>query len=418
MMHGRGKSDSAIVAVKPTNKAERSAAEPVEPRAETKGNADQQSTYRAQNRISVSQALDCMRQALAVWTRGRSRMRESCTYGSVRGALSNERPYRDRRAVHHAARRRAAWPLAAPRSSPADAAHRRAPGCGRGRSAIQAWVGAFLQGLALLGWTDGRNVRIDTRWATTNADDLQRHAAELAALAPDVILAATGTATTAPLLKATRTLPIVFVIVIDPVGAGFVASLARPGGNATGFLMFEYGLSGKWLELLKQIAPGVTRAAVIRDPAIPSGIGQFAAVQAVAPSLGVELSPVDARDAPEIERAVTALARSGNGGLIVTSSPVAARHRDLIATLAARHRLPAIYGARHYVAAGGLVSYGPDLIDQYRRAAGYVDRILKGEKPADLPVQAPSKYELVINLKTAEALGLKCRRRCSPAPTR
>jgi putative ABC transport system substrate-binding protein len=270
-----------------------------------------------------------------------------------------------------------------------------------------AWVGAFLQGLALLGWTDGRNVRIDTRWATTNADDLQRHAAELAALAPDVILAATGTATTAPLLKATRTLPIVFVIVIDPVGAGFVASLARPGGNATGFLMFEYGMSGKWLELLKQIAPGVTRAAVLRDPAVASGIGQFAAVQAVAPSLGVELNPVDARDAPEIERAVTAFTRSGNGGLIVTSSPVAARHRDLIATLAARHRLPAIYGARHYVAAGGLVSYGPDLIDQYRRAAGYVDRVLKGERPADLPVQAPSKYELVINLKTAKALGLE-----------
>ena len=273
-------------------------------------------------------------------------------------------------------------------------------------SQFQAWVGAFLQGLALLGWTDGRNVRIDTRWATTNADDLRRHAAELAALAPDVIVAATGTATTAPLLQATRTVPIVFVIVIDPVGAGFVASLARPGGNATGFTSFEYGLSGKWLELLKQIAPGVTRAAVLRDPAVASGIGQFAAVQAVAPSLGVELSPVDARDAPEIERAVTAFARSGNGGLIVTSSPVAARHRDLIATLAARHRLPAVYGSRHYVAAGGLISYGPDLIDQYRRAAGYVDRILKGEKPADLPVQAPTKYELVINLKTAKALGL------------
>ena len=230
---------------------------------------------------------------------------------------------------------------------------------------------------------------------------------ELAALAPDVLVAATGTATAAPLLQATRTVPIVFAIVIDPVGAGFVASLARPGGNATGFLMFEYGLSGKWLELLKQIAPGVTRAAVLRDPAVASGIGQFAALQAVAPSLGVELSPVDARDAAEIERAVTAFARSGNGGLIVTASPVAARHRDLIAALAARHRLPAVYGARHYVTAGGLISYGPDTIDQYRRAAGYVDRILKGEKPADLPVQAPTKYELVINLKTAKALGLE-----------
>jgi ABC-type uncharacterized transport system substrate-binding protein len=262
---------------------------------------------------------------------------------------------------------------------------------------FQTWVGAFLQGLAQLGWTNGRNVRIDTRWATTNADDLRRHAAELAALAPDVLVAATGTATVAPLLQATRTVPIAFVQVIDPVGAGFVASLARPGGNATGFTSFEYGLSGKWLELLKQIAPSMTRAAVLRDPAVASGIGQFAAVQAVAPSLGVELSPVDARDAPEIERAITVFARSGNSGLIVTPSPVAARHRDLIATLAARHRLPAVYGARHYVAAGGLISYGPDLIDQYRRAAGYVDRILQGEKPADLPVQAPTKYEMVIN---------------------
>ncbi len=270
----------------------------------------------------------------------------------------------------------------------------------------QARIAAFLQGLAQLGWSDGRNVRIDIRWATTNAEDLRRHASELAALAPDVLVAATGTATAAPLLQATRTVPIVFVIVIDPVGAGFVASLARPGGNATGFLMFEYGLSGKWLELLKQIAPGMTRAAVLRDPAIASGIGQFAAVQAVAPSLGVELSPVDARDAPEIERAVTAFARSGNGGLIVTASAPASRHRDLIVTLAARHRLPAVYASRYFVTDGGLMSYGPDLVDQYRRAAGYVDRILKGEKPADLPVQAPTKYELVINLNTARTLGL------------
>jgi putative tryptophan/tyrosine transport system substrate-binding protein len=273
-------------------------------------------------------------------------------------------------------------------------------------SEYQARMAAFRQGLAQLGWTDGGNVRIDTRWATTNADDLRRHAAELAALAPDVLVAATGTATAAPLLQATRTVPIVFVVVVDPVGAGFVASLARPGGNATGFTMFEYGLSGKWLELLKQIAPGVTRAAVVRDPAIASGIGQFAAIQAVAPSLGVELNPIDARDAPEIERAVTMFARSGTGGLIVTPSAVANRHRELIAALAVRHRLPAVYGSRHYVDAGGLISYGPDLIDQYRRAAGYVDRILKGERPADLPVQAPTKYELVINIKTARALGL------------
>jgi putative ABC transport system substrate-binding protein len=274
-------------------------------------------------------------------------------------------------------------------------------------SSSQTRIAAFLQTLAKLGWTDGRNVRIDTRWATTNADDLRRHATELAALAPDVIVAAFGTATVAPLLQATRTVPIVFAVVIDPVGAGFVASLARPGGNATGFTIFEYGLSAKWLELLKEIAPGTTRAAVLRDPTIASGIGQFGAIQAMAPSLGVELSPVDVRDAPEIERAVTAFARSGNGGLIVTPNALAQRHRDLIITLAARHRLPAVYAWHFFAADGGLISYGPDLLDQYRRAAGYVDRILKGEKPADLPVQAPTKYELTINLKTAKALGLE-----------
>src|SRR6266516_8234401 len=302
----------------------------------------------------------------------------------------------------------AAWPLAAHAQQPermrrigvlmASAAD---------DSENQARMAAFLQGLAQLGWSDGRNVLIDTRWATTNADDVRRHAAELVALAPDVLVAATGTATVAPLLQATRTVPIVFVTVIDPVGAGFVPTLALPGGNATGFTIYEYGMSGKWLELLKEIAPRVTRAAVLRDPAIASGIGQFATVQAVAPSLGVELSPVDVRDAPEIERAVTSFARSSSGGLIVTPSPLANRHRDLIIMLAARHRLPAVYAWRYYVTDGGLISYGPDSIDQYRRAAGYVDRILKGEKPADLPVQAPTKYELVINLKTAKALGLE-----------
>ena len=270
----------------------------------------------------------------------------------------------------------------------------------------QARVAAFKEGLAQLGWTEGRNVRIDTRWATTNADDLRKHAAELAASTPDVLVGASGTTTVAALLQATRTVPIVFAIVIDPVGAGFVASLARPGGNATGFLMFEYGLSGKWLELLKQIAPNVTRAAVLRDPAIASGIGQFGAIQAVAPSLRVELSPVDVRDAPEIERAVTAFAGIENGGLVVTASPSGTVHRELIIALAARHKLPAVYWQRFYRASGGLMSYGPDLLDQFRRAAGYVDRILKGEKPADLPVQAPTKYELVINLKTAKTLGL------------
>jgi putative ABC transport system substrate-binding protein len=271
----------------------------------------------------------------------------------------------------------------------------------------QARIGAFQQGLALLGWTDGHNAQIDTRWATTNADDVRRHAAELAALAPDVILAATGTTTVAPLLQATRTVPIVFVVVIDPVGAGFVASLARPGGNATGFLMFEYGLSGKWVELLKEIALGVTRVAVLRDSTIASGIGQFGAIQSVAPSLGMEANPINVRDIGEIERDIATFARSSNGGVVVTASPEASRHRDLIVTLAARHRLPAVYASRYFVTDGGLISYGPDIIDQYRRAAGYVDRILKGEKPSDLPVQAPTKYELLINLKTAKALGLE-----------
>jgi putative ABC transport system substrate-binding protein len=270
----------------------------------------------------------------------------------------------------------------------------------------QARFVAFQQGLQQLGWIDGRNVRIDTRWATTNPEDIRRHAAELVALAPDVILAATGTATAAPLLQATRTVPIVFAVVIDPVGAGFVASLAQPGGNATGFTLFEYGMSGKWLELLKEIAPGVTRAAVLRDPGIASGIGQLATVQAVAPSLGMELSPVDVRDPSEIERGVTAFARSGNRGLVVTASPLATRYRDLIITLAARHKLPAIYAGRWFVTDGGLLSYAPDYVDQFRRAAGYVDRILKGEKAADMPVQAPTRYELTINLKTAQALGL------------
>jgi putative ABC transport system substrate-binding protein len=270
----------------------------------------------------------------------------------------------------------------------------------------QARIAAFLQALQQLGWIDGRNVHIDIRWASTKPDDIRKHAAELAALTPDVILAGTGTTTVAPLLQATRTVPIVFAVVIDPVGAGFVDSLARPGGNATGFTVFDYGISGKWLELLKQIAPTVTRAAVLRDPNIASGIGQFAAVQAVAPSVGVDLSAVDVRDAIEIERAVTAFARSSNGGLIVTAAPLALVHRDLIITLAARLRLPAVYPYRLFVNDGGLISYGPDFVDQYRQAAGYVDRILKGEKPADMPVQAPTKYEIVINLKTAKSLGL------------
>jgi putative tryptophan/tyrosine transport system substrate-binding protein len=268
----------------------------------------------------------------------------------------------------------------------------------------QARLAAFLQGLHQLGWSEGHNLSIDARWATTDAEIL-RHAAELAALAPDIILA-TATAAVAPLQRATRTVPIVFVNVIDPVGAGFVASLARPGGNATGFTPFEYGIAGKWLELLKQIVPGVTRAAVLRDPAVASGIGQFAAIQAVAPALGVEVRPVDVRDLGEIERGIMAFARTSNSGLIVTGSVSAIVYRELIVTLAARHSLPAVYPYRYHINAGGLIAYGPDTTDPYRRAAIYVDRILRGEKPADLPVQTPTKYELIINLKAAKALGL------------
>jgi ABC-type uncharacterized transport system substrate-binding protein len=269
----------------------------------------------------------------------------------------------------------------------------------------RARLAAFRQALQQLSWTDGRNVRIDHRWTLGDAERGRKSAAELIALAPDVILAA-GSATMGPLLQTTRTVPIVFVHVPDPVGAGFVDSLARPGGNATGFVQFEYGMSTKWLELLKEIAPTVTRAAVMRDPAITAGIGQFGAIQAMAPSLGMEAIPVNVRDATEIERVVATFARTPNGGLIVTGSPLVVIHRDLIVKLAARDKLPTVYFERLFVTGGGLMSYGPDIVDQYRRAASYVDRILKGEKPADLPVQAPTKYELVINMKTAKALGL------------
>ena len=269
----------------------------------------------------------------------------------------------------------------------------------------QARIAAFQQGLQKLGWTDGSNVRIDTRWAAGDVDLFRRYAAELFALAPDVILA-NGALALRPLQQITRAVPIVFVNVPDPVGAGFVASLARPGGNCTGFSSFEYSLASKWLELLKEIAPRVMRAAVVRDPSNPSGIGEFAAIQGAAASSGVELSPVDMRDAAEIGRAVAAFAHQSNSGLIVTTAGSAA-HFSLIIALAARHLLPAVYPFRYHVTAGGLISYGPNIVDQYRRASGYVDRILKGEKPADLPVQAPTKYELVINLKTARALGIE-----------
>ena len=263
---------------------------------------------------------------------------------------------------------------------------------------------AFKQSLKELGWTDGGNVRIEARWAGGDDGRLRKYAAELVALAPDVILTA-GSVTVRPLQQVTRTVPIVFVQVVDPVGSGYVDSMARPGGNTTGFTQFEYSLSGKWLELLKEIAPRVTRAAVIRDPTRGPGVAQFAAIQTVAQTLGVELSPVNALDVRDIERGLTTFASSANGGLIVTSGGTGF-HRDVIIPLAARLRLPSVYPYRYYAADGGLTSYGPNTIDQFRRAAGYVDRILKGEKPADLPVQAPTRYELVINLKTAKALGL------------
>jgi ABC-type uncharacterized transport system substrate-binding protein len=271
---------------------------------------------------------------------------------------------------------------------------------------FQARLAAFHQGLTLSGWTIGRNVRIDTRWATANAAEVRRHAAELAALAPDVILVH-GASAVGALLQATRAVPIVFPTAADPVGAGLIDSLARPGSNATGFMSAEYSMSGKWLELLKEIAPGVTRVAVLRDSDLSSGTGQFGAIQAVAPALRVEVNPVNVRDAGEIERDVAAFARSANGGLIAPASAAVTRHRSLIVTLAARHKLPAVYFDRFFAAAGGLISYGPDLTDQYRRAAAYVDRILKGEKPADMPILRATKFELVINLKTARALGLE-----------
>ncbi len=300
-----------------------------------------------------------------------------------------------------------AWPLAA-RAQQADRMRR--VGVLVSRIADdpeeQARLAAFVQGLQKLGWTEGRNVRIDYRWAAGDADRSRTYAAELVALAPDVIVAA-GSQSVAALEQTTRTVPIVFASVVDPVGAGYVTRLARPGGNATGFTAFEYSLSGKWLELLKEIAPNLTRIAILRDPALAAGIGQFAVIQAMAPpSFGVELSPIDVRDAGEIECDIAAVARGSNGGLIVTASSPALIHRELIIMLAARHRLPAVYPFRNFVTSGGLISYGPDPTDQFRRAAGYVDRILKGEKAADLPVQAPTEYELAINLKTAKALGL------------
>ena len=300
----------------------------------------------------------------------------------------------------------AAWPLAAQAQQ---SEQMRRIGVLMGTAAEdpegQARFTAFRQGLQKIGLTEGQNVRIDVRWTAGDAALEGKFATELVTLTPDVILA-TASPTVAALQAVTRTVPIVFAGTIDPVGAGFVDSLARPGGNATGFVLFEYSIGAKWLELLKEIAPNVTRVAVLRDPAIAAGTGQFGAIQSVAPSLGVELTPVNVRDPGEIERAISAFAHSSNGGLVVTPAPLVSVHRDLIVALAARHKLCAVYGLRQFVTAGGLIFYGPDIVDLYRRAAGYIDRVLKGEKPADLPVQAPTKFEMAINLKTAKALGI------------
>jgi putative ABC transport system substrate-binding protein len=301
----------------------------------------------------------------------------------------------------------AAWPLAARAQQPAQL---RRIGVlmpfAEDDPVGQARVAAFVQGLQQSGWTDGRNVRIDYRWSAGDADRIRKLAMELIALGPDVVMAFTSAAV-APLRQVTSTVPIVFAVVADPVGAGYVESLARPGGNVTGFEAYEYGVSGKWIELLKEIVPHLTRVAVLRDSAIAAGLGQLGALQAVAPSFGVELRPLDLNDPGGIEHGIAAFTKGSNNGLIVTGSPSATRHRNLIITLSARHKLPALYYERAFVTAGGLISYGSDYLDQCRRAAGYVDRILKGEKPGDLPVQAPTKYELVINLKTAKALGLE-----------
>jgi putative tryptophan/tyrosine transport system substrate-binding protein len=298
------------------------------------------------------------------------------------------------------------WPLAAR----AQSAHMRRVGVlmpyPETAAEGQARVAAFTEQLRQLGWIDGRNLQVDLRWATNDAQRIRRDATELVALTPDAIVA-TANQAVAALQQATRSIPIVFVQTADPVGAGFVESLARPGGNITGFTPFEFGTSAKWLELLKEIAPNVTRAAVLRDATNPGAIGQMAAIQSVAPSLGVEVSPIGGRDAGELERAVAGVVRYANVGVVVTATPWTVVHGDLIVALAARHRLPAVYPFRSFITSGGLISYGPDTIDQFRRAAGYVDRILKGEKPADLPVQAPTRYELIINLKTAKASGFE-----------
>ena len=403
MMHGRGKSDSAIVAVKPTNKAERSAAEPVEPRAETKGNADQQSTYRAQNRISVSQALDCMRQALAVWTRGRSRMRESCTYGSVRGALSNERPYRDRREfITLLGGAAVAWPLAA------QAQQAKPPIIGFLGSGAQIsqrpWTEAFVRRLRELGWIEGSTITIDYRWAEGRPELFAEIAAEFVRLKVNLIYAV-GTEATLAAKKATSVIPIVFPVAGDPVGTGMVASLARPGANVTGLSNLAADLAAKRLEILREVLPGLARLAIMANVGYPGAVLEIGEFQAASRAVGLEVAALEIRRTEDIAPALESL-KGRAEALYVVGDPVANLNRIRINTFALVARLPTIYVQREYVDAGGLLSYGPNYPDLNRRAANYVDKILRGAKPADLPVEQPIKFDLVVNLVTARALGL------------
>ena len=410
MMHGHEKSDLVIVAMKPANKVARAAsersvavqaaAELVEPRAGTKGNADQQSTHRTQSRASVIQALERMRQAIAVVTRGRSRMRESCTYGSVRGASSNGGPYRDRREFIAVLGGAAAWPL----SVRAQQQRRIGILVGAGNdSQSQSWIAGVRQKLQLLGWAG--NLQIDVRWGGADIDYIRASAAELVNSKPDVMLVYSVRVLNA-MREATRQIPVVFIATSDPVGLGFVESLAHPGGNLTGFMLYEVSVAGKLVELLKECTPQLARVGLLFNPENISAAGYQRSIEGVAKSLGIVPVSLPVRNAADIDAAIEAFAREPNGGLVLPTDVTTVVHRDLIIALAARYRLPAVYSFRADVASGGLLCYGPDTADLFERAASYIDRILRGEKPAELPVQAPVKFELVINLKTAKALGL------------
>ena len=405
MMHGRGKSDSAIVAVKPTNKAERSAAEPVEPRAETKGNADQQSTCRAQNRISVSQALDCMRQALAVWTRGRSRMRESCTYGSVRGALSNERPYRDRRSFIGILGGAAAWPLVARAQQPT------MPVIGflhSGSAAAYAdHVKAFRSGLSEAGYVEGQNVVIEYRWGEGNNERLPALAAELVRRHVAVIVAPGSTPAALAAKAATSIIPIVFTSAADPVKIGLVSSFSRPGGNVTGISDIGVELGAKRVGLLHELLPGAARFAVLVNPTNPSITEPFVTeVQTAASAIGRQIEVVTASTKGDIDTAFATIVNNRSDAFLVSTDALFLTRRVQLLTLAARHAVPAMYFRREFAEAGGLMSYGSSLTEQFRQNGIYAGRILKGEKPADIPVQLPTKFELVVNLQTAKTLGI------------